>query len=245
LYYYAGYATNSTGTGYSADGTFTTLGNLGGACTVTGIIPVTKDQSSGTTIVVNKPVSVVQNDLILIYIGHENATYRINSIPSGWTEAGRNSGGTSQTALFYKVAGASEPVSYTFGFSASVRSGLSLSVYRGCFKLANPIAVISNTPYVVSNTTFRAASMNLPSPYSNVIVFPGVVVTGNKTFNNPLTQGGGWTEVYDFGNASSRFSRSAFSKLITSSGLTGDIDSVGSYSGTTLKHSFGIGLNPL
>jgi prepilin-type N-terminal cleavage/methylation domain-containing protein len=246
VYKYAGYATNSSGTGYSADGTFTTLGNPGGACTVTGITPTTKDQSSGATNVVTKPTGVVQNDLLFAYIGHENATDVLNSLPSGWTQVGRVHNGSANVALYYKLAGASEPASYTFGFSSSVRSGVTLNVYRGCFNLSSPVEVISNTPqYTVGNTTYRAASMNLLSTYSNIILFPSVVVSGSKSFAAPLTQGGGWSTQYNQGNSSSRFSRSAFSKVMITSGATGVMDSIGTYSGTTEKNAFAVGLKPL
>ncbi len=246
VYKYAGYATNSSGTGYSVDGTFTTLGNSGGACTVTGITPTTKDQSSGATNVVTKPTGVAQNDLLFAYVGHESATDVLNSIPSGWTQAGRVHNGNANAALYYKLAGASEPVSYTFGFSSSVRSGVTVNVYRGCFNLSSPVEVISNTPqYIVSNTTYRASSMNLLSTYSNIILFPSVVVTGSKSFTAPATQGGSWSTQYNQGNSSSRFSRSAFSKVMTATGATGVMDSIGTYSGTTEKNAFAVSLKPL
>jgi prepilin-type N-terminal cleavage/methylation domain-containing protein len=244
IYYFAGYATNSTGTGYSADGTFTTLGNPGGACTVTGITPTVGDSSGATSLTIAKPTGVVQNDLLFAYIGHLNATDRLNA-PAGWTQIGRNKNGSVNQALFYKVAGASEPANYTFTLTASSRFGVSINAFRGCFDIANPVATFSNTQYVVNNNIYRAASINLTSPYSTVIVFPSVIVTGAKSFTAPATQGGGWATDYNQGNASSQFSRSAFSKTITSAGATLDIDSVGTFTGTTQKHSFGVGLKPL
>ena len=245
-YKFAGYATNSTGTGYSADGTFKTLGNAGGVCSTTGVTVGTKDQSSGTTIVITKPTGILQSDLMFIYIGHESATDVLTTIPTGWTQAARTHNGSANAALYYKLAGASEPASYTFGFSASIRSGASLSIYRGCFSTTTPIDVISNTPqYTTSSTTYRAASMTLTSAYSNIILFPSVVVSGSKTFNAPTTQGGGWITDYNFGNSSSRFSRSAFSKVMSTAGATGVMDSIGTYLGTTEKNAYAVGLKPI
>ncbi len=240
-YYFSGYATNSTGTGYSTDGTFTTTG---GACQVTGIVPTTYDNSSSVSAVVTKPTGVIQNDIMFAYIMHNNSTDRLSTIPTGWTQIGRHKNGNANQALYYKVAGASEPASYTFGLISSSRLAVTINVYRGCFNLLNPIDTISNTGYVVNNTTYRAASMTLPSQYTTVIIFPSVSASGSKTFAAPITQGGGWTQNYTNGNASSQFSRSAFSKLITNTGATGVIDSIG-FSASNGKHAFAVGLHPL
>jgi Tfp pilus assembly protein PilV len=240
LYYYRGYATNVTGTGYSTDGTFTTTNNI----SVAVGIPTTYDNNSSNSAVVSKPTGVVQNDIMFAYIGHQNATNVLNSIPTGWTLVAKNDNGSNHQALYYKVAGASEPVSYTFGLSASVRVGVTISAWRGGFDITNPIDVVSNTQYTVNNTTYRAASMNLTYANENVFMFPSVISAGARTFIAPTTQGGGWVEDYDFGNASSRFSRSEYRKLISSSGATGVIDSIGSTAGTTNKHAFAVGLKP-
>lgn len=244
LYYYRGYATNSTGTSYSESGSFTTLT---GACTVTGISPTTYDSNSSVSAVVNKPTGVVANDIMFAYIMHNNATDRLNSIPAGWSPVGatgRHKNGNANQALYYKVAGVSEPASYTFGLSANSRFAVTINAYRGCFDPTNPIDTSSNTEYVVNNTTYRAASMTTANPYSVAIMFPSVSATGVKTFALPTTQGGGWAQDYANGNASSQFSRNAFSKLINATGATGVIDSIG-FSASTGKHSFGVILHPL
>lgn len=241
LYYYRGYAVNSVGTAYSTDGAFTTLG---GACSITGIVPTVYDNSASVSAVVNKPVGVVQNDIMFAYVMHNNATDRLNSIPSGWIELGRHKNGSSNQALFYKVAGASEPATYAFGLSANSRFAVTINAYRGCFNTTTPIDTFSNTEYVVNNTTYRAASMTLPSAYTTIIMFPSVNVSGAKTFTAPATQGGGWAEDYANGNASSQFSRNAYSKLMISSGATGVMDAIG-FSASNGKHAFAVGLKPL
>jgi len=241
LYYYRGYATNSASTGYSVDGTFTTAS---GACTVTGITPTGYDSSGSISAVVAKPTGIVQNDLMFAYVMHNNSTDRLTTIPAGWTQIGRHKNGSSNQALFYKVAGASEPANYTFGLSSSSRFAVTINAYRGCFNTTTPIDTSSNIEYVTNNTTYRAASLTLPSPYSIVIMFPSVNASGSKSFAAPLTQGGGWATDYAKGNASSQFSRNAYSKMINAAGATGVIDSIG-FSASTVKHAFAVGLKPL
>jgi hypothetical protein len=234
LYYYRGYATNATGTGYSADGTFTTAS----VCALTAVgTPTTYDNPSSNSVVISKPTGVAQNDIMFAYIG--GTSLNVNSVPSGWSLVGSHVNGTNRQYLYYKVAGAGEGSSYTFGLSSSVRAGGTISAFRGCFNTTNPIDTSSNVEYVTSNTTYRAASMNLSTPDQNIIIFPSLIATGNHTFTAPTTQGGGWSTAFNNGNSSSRFHRSAFYKFMSQSGATGNIDSIGD-SGSTGKHAFAV-----
>lgn len=243
-YYYRGYAVNTTGTGYSLDGTFTTGASCSVASAVVGT-PTLYDSAGSVSAVVTKPTGVVQGDIMFAYILHSNGTDRLSGIPAGWSQVGvRNKNGNTNQALYYKVAGASEGANYTFGLTSSSKLGVTISAYRGCFDTANPIETFSDTAYVVSNTTYRASSMTLSSAGTTVLMFPSMYTTAVKTFANPITQGGGWTEDYDQGSANSDFSRAAYRKFIPSSGATGVIDSIGT-SGGVVKHAFGVALRPL
>jgi len=241
LYYYRGYATNSAGTGYSADGTFTSksicLPSLVGS-------PTLYDNSISSSGLVNKPTGVVSGDIMFAHIMHSNPLDQLNTIPTGWVSVGRHLSGSSNQALYYKVAGASEGSSYTFGFNIKVKVAITISAYRGCFNTISPIDVVSNTEYIVNNTTYRAASMNLPSADTAVIIFPSMSTNTVRTFLNPTTQSGGWTEDYDHGSTASDFSRATYRKFISGLGSTGVIDSIGT-TGSTVKHAFAVGLKPL
>lgn len=244
LYYYRGYATNATGIAYSADGTFTTSVACSVASALVGA-PTLYDNSSSISAVISKPTGVSQGDIMFAYIMHFNGTDRLSTIPAGWSSiGGRHKNGNYNQALYYKVAGASEPSTYTFGLTSSSKLAVTISAYRGCFDTSNPIDVYSNVEYVTNNTTYRAGTMILPSAGSTVLMFPSIYNTAVKTFANPLTQDGGWTEDYDHGSNNSDFSRAGYRKFIPASGATGVIDSIGT-SGNTIKHAFGVGLKPL
>jgi Tfp pilus assembly protein PilV len=243
LYYYRGYATNSTGTGYSADGTFTTTASCSVASALVGT-PTLYNNSSSVSAVVNKPTGVVAGDIMFAYIMHFNGTDRLATIPAGWISIGRHKNGNYNQALYYKVAGASEGTNYTFGFTSSSKVGVTISAYRGCFDTANPIEASSNVEYVTNNTTYRADTLNISSLNATVLMFPSAYSASVRTFANPTTQGGGWTEDYDQGANTSDFSRAGYRKFISTSGLTGVIDSIGT-SGNTIKHAFGVVLHPL
>jgi prepilin-type N-terminal cleavage/methylation domain-containing protein len=240
-YYYRGYATNATGTAYSADGTFTAkaicLASLVGT-------PTVYNSNNSASALTAKPTGVVSGDIMFAYIMHFNFLDRLSTIPTGWIQIGRHQNGNYNQALYYKVAGASEPTSYTFGLSQNSRFAVTISAYRGCFNTTSPIDISSNVEYVTSNTTYRAGTLNLPSADSTVLMFPSMYDNSVRTFANPTTQSGGWTEDYDHGNTSSRFSRAGYRKFIASPGLTGVIDSIGT-TGSTVKHAFAVALHPL
>lgn len=242
-YYYRGYATNSTGTGYSADGTFTTTG-CSTASSVVGT-PTIYDSASSNSALVSKPTGVTTGDIMFAHILHNtnNNTDRLNSIPTGWVQVARHRNGNYNQALYYHVADAAEGVNYSFGFSGNVKAAITVSAYRGCFNTANPIAISSSVEYVSNNTTYRAGTMILPSANSTILMFPSMYTTTVRAFANPLTQSGGWTEDYDHGSTASDFSRAGYRKFMSSSGATNVIDSIGQ-SGNNVKHAFGVGLTP-
>ncbi|MEI7765151.1 MAG: prepilin-type N-terminal cleavage/methylation domain-containing protein [bacterium] len=244
LYYYRGYAINSTGTAYSADGTFTTIAMCSVASTLIGT-PTLYDNAGSVSASVAMPTGVTKDDIMFAYIMHFNATDRLATIPSGWVQIGRHKNGSYNQALYYKVALAGDVGPYVFGLSASSKFAVTISAYRGCFNPLNPIDSSSNIEYVSpNNTTYRAGSVTLSTTNITVLMFPSMYTTAVKTFANPLTQSAGWTEDYDQGATTSSFSRAAYRKFISTIGATGVIDSIGT-TGTTIKHAFAVALHPL
>ncbi len=239
LYYYRAYATNAAGTAYSADGTFTTLAPS--VCSVVGT-PTHFNNAGINSALINKPTGVVTNDIMFAHILHTNNSDRLVSIPADWILIGRHRNGSSNQALYYKVATTTEAASYTFNFSANPPVGITISAYRGCFNPLNPVIASSNTQYVTSNTTYRASAITVPAN-TTVLFFPSVVTTTAATFANPLTQSGGWTEDYDSNSSVSGHARAVYRKMISAASSTGVIDSIG-MTGTTIKHTFSVGLRP-
>jgi hypothetical protein len=87
-----------------------------------------KQQLSGSTIVINKPTGVVANDILYAIISYFTSATTVTA-PSGWVQVGSTFVGSSYACRFYrKVAGGSEPVSYTWTFGAS--QAANGSIYR-------------------------------------------------------------------------------------------------------------------
>ena len=64
---------------------------------------------------VNRPSGVVANDLLVVGLTFDKGSAEIISPPAGWTLIRRTNNSTDNgIATYYKVAGVSEPSSYTF-----------------------------------------------------------------------------------------------------------------------------------
>lgn len=158
--------------------------------------------SDGTSLGVFRPTGVTAGDLLIAHVSTDNAN--TFSAPSGWTLlAALQTGGVGDVSAgyFYKVAGGSEPSSYTFTWGSAELATASVAAYRGV-DTTNPIVVSSfvtgdsSTPTAPSVTTttgnagvlrsFTADDRSLPSPTSNV--YPSGT-TGRYAFQSPSGTG--------------------------------------------------------
>lgn len=85
--------------------------------------PVFQELSVSTNLVINKPTSTAEGDLLLAQIAYMGGSAP-TSVPSGWTYLRGGSkfdGGIEvEHRIYWKTASASEPSSYTWGISDSV-----------------------------------------------------------------------------------------------------------------------------
>lgn len=100
----------------------------GGAQTIEYISHSTASHSAATSITINKPTSVSSGNLLVAFICHPDTNYtqRFTTLPSGWTLGSLTPISTNQTGsllAYYKVAGGSEPASYTWSGAGTSRSG--------------------------------------------------------------------------------------------------------------------------
>ncbi len=115
--------------------------------------------TASATITINKPTNTAQNDVMIAVIAVEDYTDRINSDPEGWTRIWGDSPGTRAIfqAVYWKVAGASEPSSYSWGLDATDECCGSISTFRGCV-IADPIG-----NHTFSTATGASASCTAPA----------------------------------------------------------------------------------
>jgi hypothetical protein len=102
-----------------------------------------QNSASAAALTLAKPQGVASGDVLVAAVAARLGSGSAVSQPSGWRLIRRDDcSGPSQTvlaqAIYYKVATASEPSSYTFTFQASTGSAGSVLVYSGV-DTANPV----------------------------------------------------------------------------------------------------------
>jgi hypothetical protein len=194
---------------------------------------------------VNKPSGTVEGDILFALISSQTAGgANIDSAPSGWTKLGDNTDNNDRYALYYKIAGPSEPPSYTWSFSGSCKARIVCSCYTGGdFNASDPIDVVSNTPYRTSDSSVQAASMSVATINSPLAFFASVYATVARTFTKPSNPTNDWVEDDDTYHADPDFSVEVCSMIWSGSGATGNMAAtiVGNYS---TKHAFAVALKP-
>jgi hypothetical protein len=85
--------------------------------------------AGSTTLVIAKPTGVAQGDVMLATVTATSTT--APTAPSGWTVVKSISGTALRQATYYKVAGASEPASYSWGLSPSRAASGGIVDYSG------------------------------------------------------------------------------------------------------------------
>lgn len=107
-------------------------------------------RSAGTTTVVNKPTGTIQNDLMIALL-MDGDTGITPSYPTGWTQSILSNAANNSGAVAYKIAGASEPSSYTFGLT-------------GAFGKVVQIVTIRYASNVATGTYATGTSATLTAP---------------------------------------------------------------------------------
>lgn len=203
----------------------------------------TVESASTNSAVCNKPTNTAQDDIMFALVSQGSAGGYSNAVPSGWTSLGQNNSGNFNQ-LFYKVAGGSEGASYTWGFAGSQQTKVTIVTYRDGFVVANPIDVVSNTPYTTDNTAFQAASMTVTQANSPLIFFATGRKTTAITYTKPSVPTTGWVEDYDGGSEDPDIWVEICSMVWSGSGATGVMEATGSASPDVgNKHAFAVALN--
>jgi len=169
IYHYRGYATNSTGTGYTADATFTP------ASTITFVAATS---ASGVSVTI--PTHNV-GDLLVIY-AYRDGNNAAPTVPtgSGWTSIATTGGANNNSsALAYKIATGGD-VSGTWTNATQVI----VHVYRGV--AASPIGANAFQSGNSNTVTYSALTMSVTNSSSWVVGFGGDRGTNTNVQNPPI-----------------------------------------------------------
>ena len=178
---------------------------------------VTAQAADGVTL--NKPSGVVSGDFMLAIFGYWNASAPVTA-PSGWThlDTTANSAATyNQSSVYYKVAGGSEPATYTWTFGGSSDEvGAGIIAYSGV-NTSDPIqtwALDAND----TNANFDGLPLTITTQPVQLVLMTGSnasTMAGSYTTSPP----DGYTERVEIHNVSYGGAYIA-DKYHTSTGLT-------------------------
>jgi hypothetical protein len=184
-YYYRVRATNAAGdSSYSADANTTTS-------TPGFRAAASKGATSGVkTLTINKPTGTASGDVMIASIAVRPSSATITA--SGWTLIRRINNSNSNDnslAVYYKVAGGSEPSTYSFTFSTSNGSAGGISSFTN---------VDNTTPVDVEAGQNTANGLSLPAPSVTTHFASDLIVTSHAfSSSSKFTAPSGMTEAFD------------------------------------------------
>ncbi len=172
------------------------------ASAVVGFRSSTCGQNTGaTTLTLNKPAGTVAGDLLVAHIGTANGPAM--TAPSGWTQVPGLAGivnADQRLVSWYRIAGASEPASYTFTTGVTDANTGGIAAYSG----VDTTAPFSGTPAQTINSTITVTD-TLPNSTGGDAGSMRVSVAttddmGASTWQSPLVEvcdevNGGGTDV--------------------------------------------------
>lgn len=115
---------------------------------------------SGPTgsIAIGLPAGIAQNDVLLVQVSARGGSGQTITAPAGWALLRRDNNGTSLAqAIYYRVAGASEPATYVWSLGSSDRVAGGMLAYRGV-NVNTPVDVHSGRSNG-SSTTITASGV--------------------------------------------------------------------------------------
>jgi len=171
----------------------------------------TISSSSGTSQSINKVTGTTAGDLMFMLVGIGNADNRVLAIPDGWAVWPRTAYIPNQgpCMLLWRIAGNSEPSSYTITYSLSAVSNLAIISYYSNAALGIKVEDIQAQYNGVLDFTFPSATF---------ISSAGVHVCFGFGETSAAAPSTGYTEEFD-GDSSYRLY--CQTKVISASGATG------------------------
>ena len=109
----------------------TSLSVSGETCAASAVFESvkTKSQAASTSTTITKPTGTVQDDLLVAHISVEGGDPTF-ATPSGWTQLFNGTGGGDVgVAVYWRLAGGSEPANYTFTWTDSENSEAAMVRY--------------------------------------------------------------------------------------------------------------------
>ncbi|HEX9730119.1 MAG TPA: hypothetical protein VGA37_16605, partial [Gemmatimonadales bacterium] len=174
--------------------------DLGPDAADTGAAHILALRPAGANLTINKPTGTVQDDVMIASVAVRPSSSTITP-PTGWTLIRTDtwdSGITEILSTYRKVAGASEPASYSWGLTASTGAVGGILSFSGV-DTTTPIDV-SNGQQV--NTGDDVAAPSVTTTVANTMLVTAHAVTSSGTSGSAWTPPTGMTEAVDVSSSS-------------------------------------------
>ncbi|MFP5346714.1 MAG: hypothetical protein ACLGIA_06785 [Actinomycetes bacterium] len=204
------------------------LGGGGGTGTTASFVGAGTGSTNGSTsVVVSRPAGVAAGNVMVAGLT-VRGTPTVTA-PSGWTLVRNDVNGTAiRQAVYVRVAGASEPTSYTWGLSQSKAAVGQILGYAG---------VSTSNPVDVSGAQVRSSSTNITSPSVTTTAAGALVLRLNgitkATTVTPPSQNTERADVATTG-ASSPVTGESADRSQAAAGATGAATAVAGGSGSSI-----------
>jgi hypothetical protein len=144
---------------------------------------------SGSNMVINKVSGVQTDDLMIVTTGFNGAGVSgpTWTLPSGWTQYHQNAQNSINSTLFYKIAGGSEPSSYTFNptQSGSIDGAWGMIAIRGADTSTPLLGVSADFQNSGGTSSFTANSVSWAGAANAVSLIHATYQTGTTTVTWP------------------------------------------------------------
>jgi hypothetical protein len=208
--------------------TVTPTGGGGGGGAISLRASSSAANATATTLTIPAPSGVQAGDVMVAGISVRGQP--AITAPAGWVLVRQDVNGTTQKqAVFYKVATASEPGSYTWTFAASRAAAGGILDYSGV-NTSSPIDASGGQVNATASTSATAPSITTTVGGDQLVAF--FCITGNNSFVPPA----GTTERYDVASnaVSPSIAAEGADQLQSAAGPTGSMTATASLQGQSI-----------
>jgi len=154
----------------------------------------------GGALTINKPTGVQSGDLLIaVMAGGTGGAGGTWTGDTGWSEVADQGGGsTADLRVAYKVAGASEPSSYSFTYSGGITTGGTIAAFRGYSYGTIGSFTTATDPLVIPSVTTSSAYPVLLA-FAGTREEPSITMVLPTTFTNITLDNDATTPSYVFG----------------------------------------------
>ena len=163
----------------------------------------TNTSVTGTSWVVTAPATVNEDELLLAHLvsDEDSAVATINSVPSGWTLLGAMMEAIDSDCaghVYWKLATASEPSTYTWGWTASMSGLTAIHRFSGNSTASPPVENFANSTFDAATSDFTTPAITAPTSDNSMLVAGAGADESTPATQPYFTTPSTWTGSVDY-----------------------------------------------